>query len=91
MIVPELCKKGYSSNSMRVASAQQSDQKMFYEVLKKGYLLQKRNASKQAYMNALTDTINTGILGSEHSHTTWRVPMTENNNDISFKISLRNE
>ena len=63
-------------------------EKIFYEVLKKGYSLRETNASKQAYIDAVTDTVNSAILGSEHSQTTWKVPMTENNNDISSKISL---
>ena len=51
-------------------------------------MLQDSNASKQAFIDVVNTTINSSVLGSEHSQTGWKVPMTENNNDISSSLSL---
>ena len=63
-------------------------EKIFYDILKKGYSLRTTNTDKQEFIDSVNSTLNTVVLGSEYSVTGWKFPMTENNNDISAKLSL---
>ena len=63
-------------------------EKMLVVLLKKGYSLRNSKKEKAEYVRNIEDLVNNSILGSEHSGTGFRIPLTHDESDIATNIYL---
>ena len=62
-------------------------EKMLCMLLKKGYSLRTTRAEKDEFVKSIEDTVNTVIIGSEHSKTNFPLHLSEDKSDVA-DISL---
>ena len=65
-------------------------EKIFIMLMRKGFSLRETSAEKKEYMGRIEKLMNSKILGTNTSQSTWQFPVTMDKKDVSTKMTLSN-